>query len=34
VDGDIARLEALRLELDRLARLHGGELVRFHVKSR
>jgi hypothetical protein len=32
--GRAADLEALRVELDRLARLHGGALVRFRVRSR
>jgi hypothetical protein len=32
VDGREAELEALRVELDRLARLHGGALVQFRVR--
>jgi hypothetical protein len=34
IEADAAGLEALRVELDRLVRRHGGELVRFRVKRR
>jgi hypothetical protein len=32
VPDDAGRLEALRLELERLARRHGGALVTFQVR--
>jgi hypothetical protein len=31
VQDDAGRLEALRLELDRLARRHGGALLTFQI---
>jgi hypothetical protein len=32
VQDDAGRLEALRLELDRLARRHGGALLTFQIR--
>jgi hypothetical protein len=32
VEDDAGRLEALRLELDRLARRHGGAVITFRIR--